>query len=52
MQEVRHLTPPGGRVAYEVTGARPLVVLVLGMGDLRGTYRFSSVGTTERGLVA
>ena len=31
---------PGGRVAYEVSGEGPLVILVPGMGDLRGTYRF------------
>jgi pimeloyl-ACP methyl ester carboxylesterase len=40
-------TPPtaylarlGGRVAYDVGGDGPLVVLVPGMGDLRGAYRF------------
>lgn len=31
---------PGGRVAYEVSGEGPLVVLVPGMGDLRSSYRF------------
>jgi pimeloyl-ACP methyl ester carboxylesterase len=31
---------PDGRVAYDVDGDGPLVVLVPGMGDLRGTYRF------------
>jgi len=31
---------PGGRIAYEVTGAGPLVVLSHGMGDNRGSYRF------------
>lgn len=33
------LDRPGGQVAYEVSGQGPLVVLVPGMGDLRGTYR-------------
>jgi pimeloyl-ACP methyl ester carboxylesterase len=30
----------GGRIAYEVSGQGPLVVLSPGMGDIRGTYRF------------
>jgi len=34
-----HLSRPGGRVAYEVAGEGPLIVLVPGMGDLRSTYR-------------
>lgn len=36
---VQFLTRPDGRVAYEVEGAGPLVLLVPGMGDLRSTYR-------------
>jgi pimeloyl-ACP methyl ester carboxylesterase len=35
-----HLARPDGRVAYEVGGDGPLVVLVPGMGDLRAAYRF------------
>jgi len=35
-----YLTRPEGRVAYDIDGAGPLVVLVPGMGDLRSTYRF------------
>jgi pimeloyl-ACP methyl ester carboxylesterase len=31
---------PGGRIAYEISGRGPLVVLVPGMGDLRASYRF------------
>ena len=31
---------PGGRIAYEVTGSGPLVVLSHGMGDRRQAYRF------------
>lgn len=35
----RYLARPEGRVAYDVSGDGPLVVLVPGMGDLRSTYR-------------
>ena len=35
----RFLSLPEGRVAYDLDGDGPLVVLVPGMGDLRGTYR-------------
>jgi pimeloyl-ACP methyl ester carboxylesterase len=31
---------PGGRIAYEVSGEGPLVVLSHGMGDNRSVYRF------------
>jgi pimeloyl-ACP methyl ester carboxylesterase len=34
------LARPKGRIAYDVTGQGPLVVLVPGMGDLRATFRF------------
>jgi pimeloyl-ACP methyl ester carboxylesterase len=37
--DVQLLTRPDGKVAFEVDGAGPLVVLVPGMGDLRGAYR-------------
>jgi pimeloyl-ACP methyl ester carboxylesterase len=33
-------TRPEGRIGYDVDGEGPLVVLVPGMGDLRGGYRF------------
>lgn len=36
----RYLDRPGGRIAYDVRGSGPLVVLVPGMGDLRSSYRF------------
>lgn len=39
-QDVAYLSLPEGRVAYDVAGSGPLVVLVPGMGDLRSTYRF------------
>jgi len=38
--DVAYMSVPEGRVAYEVAGEGPLVVLVPGMGDLRTTYRF------------
>jgi pimeloyl-ACP methyl ester carboxylesterase len=34
------LSVDGGRIAYEVTGEGPLVVLAHGMGDSRDAYRF------------
>ncbi len=37
---IRSLSRPEGAVAYDITGAGPLVVCVPGMGDLRGSYRF------------
>ncbi|WP_165069847.1 alpha/beta fold hydrolase [Marisediminicola senii] len=36
----QYLSVPGGRIAYDVQGTGPLLVLVPGMGDLRATYRF------------
>lgn len=36
----RYIKRPEGRIAYDVQGAGPLVVLVPGMGDLRATYRY------------
>ena len=36
----RFLDRPGGRIAYDVSGAGPLVVCIPGMGDLRSSYRF------------
>ncbi len=38
--QTRYLSRPDGRIAYDVDGEGPLVVLVPGMGDLRATYRF------------
>jgi len=38
--ETEYLTRPDGRVAYDVAGAGPLLVLLPGMGDLRAAYRF------------
>jgi len=39
----------GGRIAYEVTGEGPLVVLAHGMGDNRNAYRFVVPVLTEAG---
>lgn len=36
----RFLDRPGGRIAYDDVGAGPLVVMIPGLGDLRGEYRF------------
>jgi pimeloyl-ACP methyl ester carboxylesterase len=38
--EVLHVEVPGGRIAYEVMGQGPLIVLSHGIGDLRRSYRF------------
>jgi pimeloyl-ACP methyl ester carboxylesterase len=45
----RYLTRPEGRVAYEVAGLGPLVVLVPGMGDLRAGYRFLAPALRDAG---
>ncbi len=47
--EVRYLARPDGRVAYDLGGTGPLVVLVPGMGDLRGGYRFLAPALREAG---
>ena len=36
----QYLSRPGGRIAFDVAGSGPLVLLVPGMGDLRSAYRF------------
>lgn len=36
----RFLDRPDGRIAYDDTGAGPVVIMVPGLGDLRGEYRF------------
>jgi pimeloyl-ACP methyl ester carboxylesterase len=43
------LDRPDGRIAYDVTGHGPLVVLVPGMGDLRATYRFLAPALRDAG---
>jgi len=44
-----YLTRPEGRIGYDVDGTGPLVVLVPGMGDLRGAYRFLAPALREAG---
>src|ERR1700683_810101 len=39
----------GGRIAYEVTGEGPLVVLAHGIGDRRQVYRFLAPRLTQAG---
>jgi pimeloyl-ACP methyl ester carboxylesterase len=45
----RYLAGTEGRIAYDVDGAGPLIVLVPGMGDLRSTYRFIAPALREAG---
>jgi pimeloyl-ACP methyl ester carboxylesterase len=45
----RYLSRQEGRIAYDVEGDGPLVLLVPGMGDLRATYRFLSPGLIAAG---
>lgn len=47
--ETHYLDRPGGRIAYDVTGAGPLVVGVPGMGDLRSNFRFLGPALVEAG---
>ena len=44
-----YLDVPGGRIAYDVTGEGPLVVLAHGLGDVRGLYRFAVPRLVEAG---
>ena len=45
----RFLSRPDGRVAYDVQGEGPLLVLVPGMGDLRAGYRFLAPALVRAG---
>jgi len=44
-----YLNRPEGRIGYDVAGDGPLLVLVPGMGDLRGAYRFLAPALREAG---
>lgn len=44
-----YLQMPEGRVAYDVQGSGPLVLMVPGMGDLRATYRFLAPAVVAAG---
>jgi pimeloyl-ACP methyl ester carboxylesterase len=46
---MQFLDRPEGRIAYEVAGEGPLVVLVPGMGDLRAGYRFLAPALQKAG---
>ncbi len=48
-QTTIYLTRHEGRIAYDVAGDGPLVVLVPGMGDLRGAYRFLAPALVKAG---
>jgi pimeloyl-ACP methyl ester carboxylesterase len=43
------LDVPGGRIAYDVTGSGPLVVLSHGIGDRRQVYRFLAPRLAQAG---
>lgn len=45
----RYLDRPEGRVAYEIQGEGPLVILVPGMGELRSSYRFLAPALVQAG---
>ncbi|MFT4108006.1 alpha/beta fold hydrolase [Propionicimonas sp.] len=45
----RYLQRHDGRIAYELRGSGPLVVLVPGMADLRSSYRFLAPALVEAG---
>ena len=44
------LERPGGRIAYEISGAGPLVVCAPGMGQLRSSYRHTVPALTAAGF--
>lgn len=45
----RYLDRPEGKVAYDIQGEGPLVVLVPGMGELRSSYRFLAPALVQAG---
>ncbi|WP_143338318.1 alpha/beta fold hydrolase [Demequina sp. NBRC 110054] len=46
----QYLDRPGGRIAFDVRGSGPLVVLASGMGELRRTYRFLAPALANAGF--
>ncbi len=48
-RNTRYLSRPEGEIAYDVDGGGPIVVLVPGMGDLRGAYRFLAPALRKAG---
>jgi alpha-beta hydrolase superfamily lysophospholipase len=47
-----YLDRPEGRIAYDIDGTGPQVVLVPGMGDLRSAYRFLAPALRDAGYRA
>ena len=45
----QYLSVPDGKIAYDIQGSGPLVLLVPGMGDLRATYRFLTPALVQTG---
>ena len=45
-----YLQRPGGRIAYDITGAGPLAVCIPGMGDVRSVYRPLATALAEAGF--
>jgi pimeloyl-ACP methyl ester carboxylesterase len=52
MAKTQFLPVDEGQIAYDETGAGPLVISVPGMGDLRGEYRFLAAALAEGGFRA
>lgn len=46
----QHLSVPGGRIAYDIQGTGPLLLLVPGMGEIRATYRHLAPILAEAGF--
>ena len=49
VEKTEYVRRPDGRVAYDVVGEGPLVVLVPGMGDLRAAFRFVAPALGDAG---
>jgi pimeloyl-ACP methyl ester carboxylesterase len=49
---IASLQRPEGRIAYEISGSGPLVVMIPGMGDIRSTFRFLAPAVADAGFTA
>ncbi|MDN4480692.1 alpha/beta fold hydrolase [Demequina muriae] len=47
--QTHYIDRPEGRVAYDIQGEGPLLVLVPGMGELRSSYRFLTPALVDAG---